>query len=309
MKILVTGGAGFIGSHVVRAFLQGGHEVVVLDDLSSGRRENLPAGVRLLVADVRDPAIEKLLMAERFDVVDHHAAQISVPASVADPRFDADVNLVGLVNLLESCARSGVKRFIYISSGGAIYGEPKNLPVAEDCPPRPLSPYATSKLAGELFLGYYQRARGLDYVTLRYANVYGPRQIPHGEAGVVAIFMRCLRTGQPPVIYRSDDMPQGMERDYVFAGDCAQANLLALTQGQGAYNIGTGLTTTTLKLWQAVQEACGQSLPHGFGPHREGDSRSISLNCSRAAAELGWRPQHDLVQGLAQTWAWLTQES
>lgn len=304
MKILVTGGAGFIGGHVAQEFLAAGHEVVVLDNLSSGRRENLPAGARLQVGDIRDPGLGDWLQAERFQVIDHHAAQISVPASLEDPRFDAEVNLVGLVNLLEGGARAGVERFIYIGSGGAIYGDLDNPPAAEDQPPLPRSPYATSKLAGELYLGLYARTRGLAWVSLRYANVYGPRQIPQGEAGVVAIFMQALKEDREVVVYRPESLPGGCERDYVYVGDCARANLAALSQGEGAYNIGTGRATSTLALWQAIQAAAGRRGRHRFGPHREGDALKNALTCARAAQGLGWRPLASLEQGLAQTWQW-----
>ncbi len=304
MKILVTGGAGFIGSHVTEAFLEAGHEVVVLDNFSSGRRENVPAGARLVERDIRDPELGGWLARERFEVIDHHAAQISVPASMKDPRLDAEVNLVGLVNLLEGGTLAGIRRFIYIGSGGAIYGDPETLPVDEDYPPRPLSPYATSKLAGELYLGYYARSRGLDWVSLRYANVYGPRQLPQGEAGVVSIFMQALSEDREVTIHRPPGMEGGGLRDYVFVGDCARANLLALGRGQGPYNIGTGQTTSTLELWRAIQEAAGKTGRHRLGNHRPGDARQSALDCARANDGLGWRPATGLPQGLAPTWAW-----
>lgn len=308
MKILVTGGAGFIGSHVVEAYLAQGHQVVVLDNLSSGRRQNLPAGVPLIEADIRDQSLAKDLAGEGFQVVNHHAAQISVPASVADPRHDAEVNVVGLVNLLQAALDWGASRFIFIASGGAMYGEPLSLPVPEDHPMNPGSPYAVSKLCGEAYLAYYA-GRGLSFVSLRYANVYGPRQIPQGEAGVVSLFMRALLDGQPPVIYRYPDQAQGMLRDYVYVKDCAAANVLALTAGQGAYNIGTGLACTTLELWRAIQGAAGQEMEHRFGPARPGDLRQSVLDFQKAQAELGWRPGYGLAQGLAQTWAWASTAS
>lgn len=303
MKILVTGGAGFIGSHVVEAYLAQGHQVVVLDDLSSGRRRNLPPGVPLIQADIREKSLAKDLAGQGFQVVNHHAAQISVPASVADPRHDAEVNVLGLVNLMQAALDWGVERFIFIASGGAMYGEPLTMPVPEDHPMRPGSPYAVSKLCGEAYLSYYA-GRGLSAVSLRYANVYGPRQIPQGEAGVVSLFMRAILEGDQPFIYRYPDQPQGMLRDYVFVKDCAAANVLALTAGQGAYNIGTGLATTTLELWRAIQGAAGRDLAHRFGPARPGDLRQSVLDIKKAWAELGWRPGYSLEQGLAQTWAW-----
>lgn len=304
MKILVTGGAGFIASHVAQAYVDAGHEVTVLDDLSSGVRANLPAGAAFREADVRDPDLAQWLAAERFEVINHHAAQISVPASVADPRFDAEVNLLGLINLLQGAAPHGLERFIFISSGGAIYGEMSHPPASEDLAPRPASPYAVAKLTGEYYLDYFAQQYGIAAITLRYANVYGPRQIPHGEAGVVAIFMDCLVTGRQPVIFRSDDMPGGMQRDYVYVGDCVAANLAALERGQGAYNIGTGVSTDTSQLWRAVQQAAGRELGHDFGPARAGDIKRSSLDASRAVKGLGWQPAHDLAAGLAETWAW-----
>lgn len=306
MRVLVTGGAGFIGSHVVRALLAAGHEALVLDDLSGGRRENLPSGVELIEADVREPGLAKSLAGRGIEAVSHHAAQISVPESVKDPLTDAQVNVVGTLNMLE-CARAwGARRFIFVSSGGAVYGEPQAIPVAEDHPLRPLAPYAVSKLCGEQYLDYYARCRGLSTVTLRYSNVYGPRQIPHGEAGVVAIFMDALLARREPTIYCPPDLPEGCLRDYVYVKDCARANLLALTAGAGAYNLGTGLATSTLEVWRRIQAAAGQSLGHRLGPFRPGDLLRSALDCRRAAAELGWRPEHDLARGIAETWAWRT---
>lgn len=306
MKILVTGGAGFIGSQVAGAYVEAGHEVVVLDDLSSGTRDNLPQGAGFIKADVRDPALIERLASERFEVINHHAAQISVPASVENPAFDAKVNLLGLLNLLEAGRQGGLKRFIFISSGGAIYGEMQSPPADEQLAPRPASPYAVAKLAGEYYLDYYRQHYGLSAVTLRYANVYGPRQIPHGEAGVVAIFMDQLLTSKEPVIFRSDAMPQGMERDYVFVGDCVAANLAALSKGNASYNIGTAKATNTLELWEAVKQAAGMELGHSFGPVRAGDIERSALDASLAKAELGWQPTRDLAAGLAETWAWRT---
>jgi UDP-glucose 4-epimerase len=307
MKILVTGGAGFIASHVTQAYVDQGHEVVVLDDLSSGKKENVAPGARLVTGDVRDKdLVDSLFKAEHFEVVNHHAAQISVPASLDDPVFDAQVNLLGLLNLLEAGRAHGARRFIFISSGGAVYGEMENPPVDETTIARPMSPYAVAKLSSEHYLDFYQSQYGLETVTLRYANVYGPRQIPHGEAGVVAIFMDCLLKGKEPVIYRSDDMPHGMLRDYVCVLDCVAANLAALTkgQGQGPFNIGTGIGTTTLELWEKVQKAAGKELGHSFGPVRAGDIKKSALDCARAADVLGFTPAYDLDQGLAETWQW-----
>lgn len=309
MRVLVTGGAGFIGSHVVRAVLAAGHEALVLDDLSGGKRENLPPGVELIVEDVREPGLTKSLAGRGIAAVSHHAAQISVPESVKDPLTDAQVNVVGTLNLLQCASAWGARRFIFISSGGAVYGEPEYVPVREDHPIRPLAPYAVSKLCGENYLDYFARCRDLDTVTLRYSNVYGPRQIPHGEAGVVAIFMDALLEGREPTIYCPEGMPEGCLRDYIYVKDCARANVLALTAGAGAYNLGTGVATSTLGIWRQIQIAAGQSLGHHLGPFRPGDLLRSALDSRRAAAELGWQSQFDLARGIAATWAWRTGRS
>ncbi|MCB2188612.1 MAG: NAD-dependent epimerase/dehydratase family protein [Deltaproteobacteria bacterium] len=304
MKILVTGGAGFIGSHVAEAYLAAGHQVVILDDLSSGHRDNVPAGARLVVMDITQPGVHELLAEERFEVINHHAAQVSVPSSVADPLADARANLLGLVNLLHGGKEFGIRRFIFISSGGAVYGEMAQPPVDENQPTHPASPYAVSKRSGEYYVDYFGGFFADGAVTLRYANVYGPRQVPHGEAGVVAIFMDQLVTGQEPTIFTYPDMPRGMVRDYVYAGDCARANLLALTQGTGAYNIGTTVATETLTLWEKARDTAGAQLGHSFGPARPGDIKRSVLRAERARQELGWEPEFDLARGLAATWAW-----
>ncbi len=306
MKILVTGGAGFIGSQVAQAYADAGHQVTVLDNLSTGKRENLPVQARFVQADIASPQAAELVASGGFAVINHHAAQISVPASVADPVHDAQSNILGLLNLLEAGRQAKLGRFIFVSSGGAVYGELEGQPVDESFPARPMSPYAVAKRSGELYLDYYAGQHGLNTVVLRYANVYGPRQIPHAEAGVVAIFMDCLVAGTEPTIYRPADLPGGMLRDYTFVGDIVRANLAALERGQGVYNIGTGQATDTLELWQAVQRAAGRQLTNHWGPVRAGDIRYSALDCAKAARELGWRPRSDLAQGLAQTWAWRT---
>lgn len=306
MKILVSGGAGFIGSQVAQAYVEAGHQVVVLDNLSSGKRENLMEGIPFAEMDIASPQAAELVADGGFEIINHHAAQISVPASMDDPLFDAKGNLLGLLNLLDAGHRAGAKRFIFSSSGGAVYGELPGQPVDESFIPRPMSPYAVSKRGGELYLDFYAAQYGMDNVVLRYANVYGPRQIPHAEAGVVAIFMDCLVKGAPPTIYRDDEMTGGMKRDYTFVGDIVAANLAALERGRGIYNIGTGVATDTLGLWQAVQAAAGTSLGHDYGPVRAGDIKYSALDCAQAADKLGWRPAFDLAAGLAKTWAWRT---
>jgi UDP-glucose 4-epimerase len=306
MNILVTGGAGFIGSHVAEAFLASGHEVVVLDNLSSGRRENVPRRARFVEMDLLDSGLTEFLASHQFQVISHHAAQISVPASVNDPVHDAQVNIVALVRLLEASRHHGLECFIFASSGGAVYGEMNDRPADEDHRPRPMSPYAIAKRAGEMYLDFYNSSYGLRTVCLRYANVYGPRQIPQAEAGVIAIFMDSLIEDRRPTIYRHPDMPRGMLRDYVFVRDCARANVLALEHGSGVYNIGTGLALDTLSLWEALQKVAGKNIGPDFAPPRPGDLRASWLNCARAGKELAWRAEVTLEAGLAETWSWRT---
>ncbi|RLG28585.1 UDP-glucose 4-epimerase, partial [Methanosarcinales archaeon] len=227
MKILVTGGAGFIGSNVVDGYIREGHDVVVVDNLFTGKRENVNPKARFYKADIRSEEIREIIKEERPDVINHHAAQISVPESVRDPLFDADVNIKGILNLLESAVRYGVKKFIFISSGGAIYGEAEEFPTSESYEPRPLSPYAISKYCSEYYLSYYSHQYGLKFTTLRYANIYGPRQIPHGEAGVVAIFMNNILSGKKSVLYHFPEDKEGMIRDYCFVEDVVEANIKA----------------------------------------------------------------------------------
>ncbi|MEW6218452.1 MAG: NAD-dependent epimerase/dehydratase family protein [Thermodesulfobacteriota bacterium] len=313
MKILVTGGAGFIGSNVVDAYVAAGHEVTVVDNLFTGRWENLHPQARFVLMDVRAAEVDKLFVRERFDLVNHHAAQMSVPASVADPAFDADVNVRGFINLLEASRRHGVRKVIFISSGGAIYGEAAEYPTSEACPPQPLSPYAITKAVSEQYLAFYRHQYGLDYTVLRYANIYGPRQVPHGEAGVVAIFMDRLLAGQGCTLFHFAGEPAGMTRDYCFVGDVTAANLAALEQGSGqAFNIGTGRPTRTRELFNAILAAVRRrrpDLPAGLAdlscqPARPGDLSRSCLQVEAAAAGLGWQARTSLEEGLAKTLDW-----
>ena len=299
MKVLVTGGAGFIGSHVVETLLGRGHAVVVVDNLSSGRRANLPASVRCYEVDVRDPRLAEVFAAERPEAVSHHAAQVDVRRSVADPLFDADVNVRGSLNVLECARQAGVRRLIYASTGGAVYGEPDYLPVDEAHPIRPLSPYGASKHIVEHYLFLYRHNYGLEYVILRYPNVYGPRQDPHGEAGVVAIFSARMRRGEPVTINGDGEQT----RDFTFVGDCAAANALALElpAAAGIYNLGTGEPTSINQLFAALKDLTGYPAAPGYGPAKLGETRQIYLTARRARAELGWQPQVALRAGLAQT--------
>jgi len=313
MKILVTGGAGFIGSNVVDAYLDAGHEVVVIDNLYTGKWSNLNPQARFYLMDVRSAEVEKVFARERFDIVNHHAAQMSVPASVADPDFDADVNVRGFINLLEASRHHGVKKVIFISSGGAIYGEATEYPTSESYSPQPLSPYAITKAVSESYLAFYRHQYGLDSTVLRYANVFGPRQIPHGEAGVVAIFMDRLLRGEECTLFHFANEPAGMTRDYCFVADIVQANLAALTKGSGgAFNIGTGRGTKTLDLFETIfdimKEVRPELDPQLRGPARSvaraGDLRRSCLLVDRAAEVLGVRAKYSLREGVRKTLAW-----
>jgi UDP-glucose 4-epimerase len=304
MKVLVTGGAGFIGSHTVEALLHAGHEVCVVDDLSSGRREYLPAGVRLHVLDIASPELARVFDAERPDVVNHQAGQASVAVSVREPRKDAHVNVIGTLNLIEQAVRTGVRQFVFASTGGAIYGECERVPVTEDQPARPISPYGVHKLCAEHHLFAAHHLYGLSWTALRYANVYGPRQDPLGEAGVVAIFARAMLADEAPTIF-GDGLHT---RDYVYVGDVAFANVRALEAGSGGvFNIGTGNQTTTQGIFEALKRHTGYAAEPRYGPPRPGDVRRIALDVARAEQELGWKPRVPLDDGLRHTVEWFRQ--
>lgn len=301
MKVLVTGGAGFIGSHVCDEFLRRGHEVVALDNLSSGRKENLDPRVRLAVMDIRGPEAARLIQSERPDVMCHLAAQMDVRRSVEDPRFDADVNIGGFLNLLEAARQSGVKKVIFSSTGGAIYGEQDVFPATESHPQRPVSPYGASKAAGEMYLGYYMAQYGLKYTALRYANVYGPRQNPHGEAGVVAIFSQRVIQGRECTIFGDG----GQTRDFVFGPDVARANGLAFEKDfVGSVNIGTGIETDINRLYSLIAEAGGSNIPVVHAPGKPGEQRRSCIDASLARRVLGWEPAVGLPEGLKRTVAY-----
>ncbi len=300
-RILVTGGAGFIGSTVADLFLGAGWEVAVLDDLSSGKRENVPADARFYPCDVRSAAAVEAILRERPEVLCHHAAQIDVRRSMADPRHDCDVNLGGLLNVAAAAARAGVRQLIFASSGGAMYGDTERIPTPEDHPARPASHYGVAKAAGELYLGVFRQAHGLEVASLRYGNVYGPRQDPHGEAGVVAIFCGRLLEGRPCTVNGDG----GQTRDYVHVEDVARANLLAAERGfDGALNVGTGVETDVNRLYQLLAQAAGVEAPPQHGPAKPGEQRRSCLDPSAAASLLGWRPSLGLEEGLARTLAW-----
>jgi len=301
MKILVTGGAGFIGSNIVDAYIEGGHDVVVVDDLSSGKKRNLNPKAKLKVLDIRDPGLAEVFKSTRFDVINHHAAQMDVRRSVADPKFDASVNIIGMLNLFELGRQHGVGKVIFSSTGGAIYGEQDYFPADEKHPLRPLSPYGITKLATEKYLFYYRAVYGIEHVILRYANVYGPRQNPHGEAGVVAIFADKMLKGEQPVI--NGDGKQ--TRDYVFVGDVVRANLLALNyQGSEIFNIGTGLENDVNRLFTILRKSTGSLCEERHGPAKMGEQMRSVIDASKAKSVLGWTPTVGLEEGLQQTVAY-----
>jgi UDP-glucose 4-epimerase len=304
VRILITGGAGFIGSHVADAFLVAGHEVGVVDNLSTGTRENLNPRARFWQADIRDAALDGIVAEFRPEVISHHAAQMSVSVSTRDPRGDADINILGTLNLLEAAVRHGARRVIFASTGGAMYGEQKDLPTAETVFPEPVSPYGVAKLAVERYLHAFRVMHDLRAVALRYANVYGPRQNPHGEAGVVAIFCRALMESQ--CLRVNGDGNQ--TRDYVYVGDVVRANLFAagisLDQGFPILNIGTGRETSVNEIARLLGEVSGGHPPVEHGPARPGEQRRSALDSTLARRVLEWQPVTELRAGLAQTLAW-----
>jgi UDP-glucose 4-epimerase len=305
LRALVTGGAGFIGSHLVDALVARGDEVTVIDDLSTGDRANLNPGAEFHHLDVRDPAAAGLLAAGRFNTVFHLAAQMSVSRSVEDPVFDAEVNIIGGIRFMRAAAAAG-SGFILASTGGALYGDADRLPTPEEYPAWPVSPYGVSKLSAEHYLHCFAAESGLRYAALRYANVYGPRQNPHGEAGVVAIFCRALLTGGRPFI--NGDGRQ--TRDYVYVDDVVRANLLAAdAPGNGHLNVGTGRQTDVNQLFRLIVNEVGVDCPEQHREPRAGEQRTSALDCSRIRAELGWEPELTLEAGLARTVAWFRENS
>jgi UDP-glucose 4-epimerase len=307
MKILLTGGAGFIGSWVADIFIQQGHEILIIDDLSSGVESNINKHAEFVKCDIRDKELlSKVFKDFKPDVVDHHAAQINVRTSVDDPVYDAEINIIGSLNILELCRVHSVNKFIFASTGGAIYGQPELLPADEDTKAMPISPYGTSKYAVEKYMNYYNEIYGLGYASLRYSNVYGPRQNPHGEAGVVAIFCNKILANEPCKIFGDGTQ----SRDYVYVSDVAQANILAVCANSGCYNIGTGVETTVLQLSRLLADSIkGYSVDIEHTEKRAGEVQRISLDNSYSKDQLGWSPQIDIKQGINQTWKWFLENS
>lgn len=298
MKVLVTGGAGFIGSHVVDALVNAGHQVSIVDDLSTGKRANLNPKATFYQADIRaENALGTIFAQEQPEAVCHQAALANVREAMAQPVRYASVNILGSLTLLEMCRRHGVQRFVYASTGGAVYGEPQSLPVNEEHPINPLDPYGASKHHVEHYLYLYRHNYGLRYTVLRYANVYGPRQDPYGEAGVVAIFTSKMLAGETPTINGTGEQA----RDFVYVGDVARANLLALTGAEGIFNIGTGVSTTVNQVYQGLRAATGYQGPVHYGPAKAGEVYRIYLDVRKAARELGWMPQVPWEEGLRRT--------
>jgi len=305
MRILITGGAGFIASHVQDAYIAAGHEVAVLDNLVTGNKRNLNPKAKFYEADIAGPSVEEIFKEFKPELVNHHAAQMDVRKSVSDPTYDARVNVLGFINLLEAAKNHGASKFIFSSTGGAIYGEQEYFPADEKHPRNPASPYGLSKLVGEEYLKLYERLYAIRHVVLRYANIYGPRQNPHGEAGVVAIFCQKLLAGTTPVI--NGDGKQ--TRDYVFVEDVVRANLAALRPDlQGVYNIGTGIESDVNALAAVLGRLAGkESFEHG--PAKPGEQRRSVISSAAAEKAFAWKPQVGLEEGLEKTFEWFKEHA
>jgi UDP-glucose 4-epimerase len=295
MKILVAGGAGFIGSHIVDAYVGAGHQVTVVDDLSTGNLEWLNPKAKFHRFDIRNPKLTAVFEREQPQLVSHQAARMNVRESMRDPLLYASVNVLGSLNLLECCRKYGVKKFIYASTGGAVYGEPVSLPVTEEHPIRPLDPYGVSKYTVEQYLYLYHQHFGIDYVAFRYPNVYGPRQSPHGESGVIVIFLRQMLDGAQPVI--SGDGEQ--QRDFVFVEDIVRANMYVLdSDAQGVFNTGSGIGTSINQIYEHLVEVTGYKGEKKHGPQQQGEVKKIFLNSAKIRGELGWISAVGLEEGL-----------
>lgn len=305
MKVLVTGGAGFIGSHVVDRLVEEGHDVVVVDNLSTGKRKNVNRAANLYKLDIQSSRLERIFRNERPNVVIHLAAQVSVRNSVADPVFDAQVNILGTMNVVHQAVQHGARKVVFSSSGGAIYGEQDMFPAPESHPTNPLSPYGISKLCGEHYLSYFQRTSGIQTVSLRYANVYGPRQDPEGEAGVVAIFIQKMLNNEQPIINGNGRQT----RDFVFVDDVAEANLAAMGQEtQGVYNVGTGVETSINELFRLLATLTGATSKEVHGPAKKGEQLRSIVDPAKIRQALGWEMKVDLPDGLKRTVAFFREK-
>jgi len=301
MKILVTGGAGFIGSWVSEAYIEDGNEVLIIDNLSTGNLNNVPSSAEFIKGDIRDRSVLKAAFSEfNPDIINHHAAQIDVRKSVDDPALDADINIKGTLNLLELSRKSGISKFIFASTGGAIYGEPDLIPADEDTVPMPISPYGISKFSIEKYLSYYNKIYGLNYTSLRYSNVYGPRQNPLGEAGVIAIFCNKIITGEPCIVYGDGEQT----RDYVYVEDVKRANIECILSPNDSYNIGTSIETSVNGLIEYLRKASGRDFEAIYESARDGEVERISLNNNKAIKEINWTPHVMLEEGIKNTWIW-----
>lgn len=301
MNILVTGGAGFIGSNVVDALIEKGHKVIVVDDLSTGKKENLNPNTQFFNIDLRDKdALKEVFQNVRPEAIYHLAAQIDVRKSAADPAFDASVNIIGSINLFELAVKYNVRRIIFSSTGGALYGEPENLPASEDTLIAPLAPYGVSKYCVEQYLNYFEGMYGIERVILRYANVYGLRQDPLGEAGVIAIFTGRILNEESPIIYGDGNQT----RDYAYVEDIVKANLLAIDGKQGIYNIGTGIETSVNELVKMFSTILNKDIKPVYEPPRKGEVQRIALDGTKAKEELRFTPQFSLEEGLKKTIEW-----
>jgi UDP-glucose 4-epimerase len=301
MKILITGGAGFIGSHIADACIKDGHEVVIIDNFYTGKHENVNPKAKLYEMDICDPKLSGIFLKEKPDVLSHHAAQIDVRVSVEDPQFDLKVNVGGLINVMEAGRKSGLKKVIFASSGGAVYGEQDIYPAPETHPARPVCPYGLNKLSCERYLHYYEQVYGIKWTALRYGNVYGPRQNPHGEAGVVAVFLNKMLKGGQPVI--NGDGRQ--TRDYVYISDVVEANRLALKDdARGPYNVGTGIETDVNTIFSALRELTGGRCEEKHGPAKAGEQQRSSIDASKIKRGLGWSPQVSFAEGMKLTAEW-----
>lgn len=303
MRILVTGGAGFIGSHIVDALVDRGHRVTVLDDLSSGQEENLNRRAKFIKGDVTNQKkLESVFKRVQPEAIFHLAAQINVRASVENPVLDAECNVLGSLRLIEMAAKSGVKKFIFSSTGGAMFGDAAAYPASEDEPRTPLSPYGLAKSTVEQYLDFYHRERSLPYLSLRYGNVYGPRQNPHGEAGVIAIFTSLMMDGRAPIINGDGEQT----RDYVYVGDVVKANLAALdaTIDEGIFHIGTSKETSVNEIFRLVNWQFGKTFEASYGPAKNGEVKRSALDARKAEALLAWKPEVDISEGITATVTW-----